>query len=71
MAAQRAADETQRVVGAHLLAGSDAMTSALTILGGEREGEESERLLVYASVRYTTKFMNKERQDFRAKHIDE
>jgi len=59
-------DEMQRIVGAHLLARSDATTSVLAILGGE-----SERLLAYASVRYAAKLISKEYQDFCAKHIDE
>jgi hypothetical protein len=62
-------DEMLRIVGAHLLARSDAMTSALAILGKEREGEKSERLLAYASVRYAAKLISKEYQDWCAKHL--
>lgn len=54
-----------------MILGSFKPAATLAILGGEREGEESERLLAYASVRYATKFINKEWQYFRAKHIDE
>ncbi len=64
-------DPMLRLVGAHQLVRSDAMTNALAILGGERKPEESERLLAYASVKYAAKLISKEYQDFRAKHIDE
>jgi hypothetical protein len=58
-------EEMMRRHGAHLLVRSDAMTNSLAILDGEREPDEPERLVAYASVRYAVGLVGKEDERFR------
>jgi hypothetical protein len=64
-------DPILREVGAYLLTRADAMTVALAILGRGDEPKEEERLVAYATVKYANKFITKEWENFRAKHISE
>ena len=54
-----------RIIRANMLDRSEAMTTALAILDGEREPDEFERLIAYASVRYAARLVRKAFEEFR------
>ena len=54
-----------RIIRANMLDRSEAMTTALAILDGEREPDEFERLIAYALVRYAARLVRKAFEEFR------